>query len=103
MSSDKGSQIRVIVLIEAKEGNRQEIMNLLMPLVNPPRKREGNIFYSFYSSIENPNEIMFDEIWASQEDYDRHYQNAESVELRSKMKDLVAKPIEFKRFKEITR
>lgn len=102
MSSDKGSQIRVIVLIEAKEGNRQEIMNLLLPLVNPPRKREGNIFYSLYSSIENPNEIMFDEIWASQEDYDRHYQNAESVELRSKMKDLVAKPIEFKRFKEIT-
>jgi quinol monooxygenase YgiN len=102
MNSSKSSQIRVIVLIEAKEENRQKMMDLFLPLVNPPRKREGNIFYSLYSSIENPNELMFDEIWESQEAYDKHYQNSESVELRSKLQNLVSKPIEFKRFKEIT-
>ena len=96
MILSESSQIRVIVLIEAKEGNRQKIMDLLLPLVNPPRKREGNIFYSLNSSIENPNELMFDEVWESQGAYERHYQNAESVELRSKMQDLVVRPIEFK-------
>ena len=103
MNLNKSSQIRVIVLIEAKEEHRQKVMDLLLPLVNPPRKREGNIFYSFYSSIENPNELLFDEIWESQEAYDKHYQNSESVGLRSKLQDLVVKPIEFKRFIEINR
>jgi quinol monooxygenase YgiN len=102
MSSNKSSQIRVIVIIESKEQHRQQVMDLLLPLINPPRNREGNVFYAMYSSIENPNEIMFDEIWENQESYDKHYQNTESVELRSKLKDLVAKPIEFKRFKEIS-
>jgi hypothetical protein len=32
------SHIRVIVLIDAKEGNKQEIMNLLVPLVDPQEK-----------------------------------------------------------------
>lgn len=102
MSSKESSQIRVIVLIEAKEETKQKIMDLLLPLINPPRKREGNIYYSFNSSIENPNELLFDEIWESQEAYNKHYQNAKSAELRSKIENLVAKPIEFKKFKEIT-
>jgi quinol monooxygenase YgiN len=101
MSSDKSSQIRVIVLVEAKEENRQKIMDLFLPLVNPPRKREGNIFYSLYSSVENPNELMFDEVWESKEAYERHYQNNESIDLRSKLKDLVVRPIEFKIFTEV--
>ncbi len=100
-SNNESSHIRVIVLIDAKEGKKQEILNLLVPLVDPPRKREGNITYTFNSSIENPNEFLFDEVWDSKESYDNHYQTKESEDLRSKLQDLVAKPIEFKRFKEI--
>ena len=100
-SNSDSSNIRVIVLIDAKEEKRQEIMNLLVPLIDPPRKREGNIAYTFNSSIENPNELLFDEVWDSKESYDRHYQSNDSADLRSKLQDLVAKPIEFKMFKEI--
>jgi quinol monooxygenase YgiN len=100
-SNNEGSHIRVIVLIDAKEGKKQEIMNLLVPLIDPPRKREGNITYTFNSSIDSPNELLFDEVWDSKESYDMHYQSNESVDLRSKLQDLVAKPIEFKMFKEI--
>ena len=100
-SNNESSHIRVIVLIDAKEGKKQEILNLLDPLVDPPRKREGNITYTFNSSIKNPNEFLFDEVWDSKESYDKHYQSQESEELRSKLQDLVAKPIEFKRFEEI--
>ena len=100
-SNSNSSNIRVIVLIDAKEGKKQEIMNLLVPLIDPPRKREGNLAYTFNYSIENPNELLFDEVWDSKDSYDRHYQSNDSVDLRSKLQDLVAKPIEFKMFKEI--
>lgn len=101
-SNSESSQIRVLVLIYAKEGKKQELLNLLVPLVDPPRKREGSLIYTFNSSIENPNELLFDEVWDSNESYDKHYQSQESVALRSKIKDLVSRPIEFRQFKEIT-
>ena len=101
-SNKQSSQIRVIVLINAKEGRRQELLDLLVPLVDPPRKREGNLIYTFNSSIENPNELLFDEVWDSKDSYDKHYQSQESVALRSKIQELVSRPIEFKQFKEIT-
>jgi quinol monooxygenase YgiN len=104
MQSDyNSSQIRVIVLIEAKEEKKHEVMDLLNPLITPPRKREGNIKYTFNSSIENPNELLFDEVWESREAYNKHFQSQESIDLRAKLQDLVSKPIEFKIFKEINR
>lgn len=100
--STQSNQVRVIVLINAKEGKKQELLDLLMPLINPPRKREGNISYTFNSSIEDSNELLFDEVWESKEAYDKHYNSQESVELRAKVQNLVSKPIEFKLFREIT-
>lgn len=100
--SSQSNQVRVIVLINAKEGKKQELLDLFMPLVNPPRKREGNVTYTFNSSIEDPNELLFDEVWESKGAYDKHYNNQESVDLRAKVQDLVSKPIEFKLYSEIT-
>ncbi len=100
--SSQSNQVRVIVLINAKEGKKQELLDLLMPLVNPLRKREGNVTYTFNKSIEDPNELLFDEVWESKEAYDKHYNNQESVDLRTKIQDLVSKPIEFKLYNEIT-
>ena len=85
-----------------KKGRSKELLDLLVPLVDPPRKREGNLIYTFNSSIENPNELLFDEVWDTKESYDKHYQSQESVALRSKIQDLVSRPIEFKQYKEIT-
>jgi quinol monooxygenase YgiN len=78
-------------------------MDLLIPLITPPRKRESNIKYTFNSSIYNPNELLFDEVWKSKEAYNKHFQSQESIDLRAKLQDLVSKPIEFKIFKEINR
>jgi quinol monooxygenase YgiN len=73
-----------------------------MLLVNPPRKREGNVTYIFNKSIEDPNELLFDEVWENKEAYDKHYNNLESIDLRTKVQDLVSRPIEFKLYNEIT-
>jgi quinol monooxygenase YgiN len=66
-SNNESSQIRGLVFVYAKEGKKQELLNLLVPLVDPPRKREGSLIYTFNSSIENPNELLFDEVWDSKE------------------------------------
>ena len=50
-------------------------MDLLVPLIAPPRKRKGNIKYTFNSSIKNPNELLFDEVWESKEAYNKHFQS----------------------------
>ena len=100
--SSQSNQLRVIVLINAKEGKKQELLDLFIPLVYPQRKREGNVTYTFNGSIEDPNELLFDEVWESKEAYDKHYNNQESVDLRAKVLDLVSKPIEFKLYREIT-
>ena len=100
--SSQSNQVRVLVLINAKEGKRQELLDLFLPLVNPPRKREGNVTYTFNSSIDDPNELLFDEVWESKGAYDKHYNSQDSVNLRAKVQDLVSKPIEFKLYMEIT-
>ncbi len=100
--SSQTNQVRVIVRIRAKEGKKQELLDLLLPLVNPPRKREGNVTYTFNVATEDPNELLFDEVWENNEAYDKHYNNQESVDLRAKIQDLVSKPIEFKLYREIT-
>jgi quinol monooxygenase YgiN len=99
---NQSNQVRVIVLIHAKEGKKQELLDLFVPLVNPPRKRDGNVTYTFNMSIEDPNELLFDEVWESKEAYDKHYNNQESVDLRAKVQDLISKPLEYKLYKEIT-
>ncbi len=101
-ANNESSHVRVIVLINAKEGKKEELLKLLVPLVDPPRKREGNLLYTFNSSIDNPNELLFDEVWDTRESYNKHYESNESVALRSKIQDIVSRPIEFKIFKEIT-
>ena len=102
MSTSQSMQVRVIVLINAKEGKKQDLLDLFVPLVNPPRRREGNVTYTFNASIEDPNVLLFDEVWESKEAYDKHYNSQESIDLRSKVQDLISKPIEFKLYKEIT-
>lgn len=100
--SSQTDQVRVIVIIHAKEGKKQELLDIFVPLVNPPRNREGNITYTFNSSIDDSNELMFDEVWENKEVYDKHYNNQESVNLRTKVQDLISKPLEYKLYKEIT-
>jgi len=100
--SSQSNHLRVIVLINAKEGKKQELLDLFIPLVNPQRQREGNVTYTFNGSIQDPNELLFDEVWESKEAYDKHYNNQESVDLRAKVLDLVSKPIEFKLYRDFT-
>lgn len=100
--TNQNHPVRVLAFLEAKEGKRQELINILVPIVEPSRKEEGNILYVLNYSMENPNEILFDEIWSNKNTFDKHYQQPKSYENRDKIKDLLIKPMEVKIYAEVT-
>lgn len=99
--SNKNSAVRVLAFLEAKGGKRQELMNILISLVESSRKEEGNIAYVLNSSIKNPNEILFDEVWSNKDTFDKHYQSPESYKNRDKLSELLVKTIEVKIYTQV--
>jgi quinol monooxygenase YgiN len=99
--SNKNSAVRVLAFLEAKEGKRQELIDILIPIIAPSRKEDGNIEYNLNSSIENPNELLFDEIWSNKDTFDKHYQSPLSYKNRDRISGLLVKPMEVKVYTQI--
>jgi quinol monooxygenase YgiN len=55
--------LRHLAFLEAKRGHGQELMNILLTLVKPTIEETGNIAYVPHFSLDNPDEILFDELW----------------------------------------
>src|SRR6476620_1373331 len=100
-NSDTNSSVRVLAFLKSKEGKRQELLDLLLPHVEPSRKEEGNISYVLSSSIENPNEFLFDEVWSNKQTSDKHYNKPDSYRIRQEVTDLLAEPLGIKTYVEI--
>ncbi len=64
--------IYIVVLITAKEGYRQLVLDSLWKLIDPTREEEGNISYDMHEDKNDPNSFVFYEHWRSQEDIDKH-------------------------------
>jgi quinol monooxygenase YgiN len=63
------SKTKVIVTLEVKEGKKQDLLNILTPLSEQAKKREGVLSHDLYS-IQNPNELLIDHSWSSKEMFD---------------------------------
>jgi quinol monooxygenase YgiN len=98
-----GNITRAIITMEAKEGNKQEILDSLIPLAEIGRKRVGNIAYDIYSSTENPNELVLDELWANRVAYDKHYNSPEASQIRETVTPLLVNPAQVKVYVEIAK
>ncbi len=93
--------VRVLATLEAKEGKLSELLNILLPIVEASRKEDGNISYILNSSIDRPNELLFDEVWSNRETFDKHYNQKESKEIREKITDLILKPLQIKLYRDL--
>lgn len=47
-------------------------MDILVKVIEPTRREEGNIAYILHRSMDNPDELMFDEIWVDKESLETH-------------------------------
>jgi quinol monooxygenase YgiN len=93
--------IRTLALLEAKKGRGKELMDILLELVEPSRNEEGNIAYVPHFNIDNPDKILFDEIWMSKVDLDSHFKLPHMVGLLEKISYLLAKPLVLESYEEV--
>ena len=95
------AKVRVIVIFDAKEENRQEVLNNLNTLTEMGKQREGNISFDLYASTENPNELLIDQLWSNKTVYDEHYNSPDTAEIRDTVTPLLVQPPLFKVYTEI--
>jgi len=95
------AKARVIVIFDAKEENRQEVLNNLNALADMGKQREGNISFDLYVSTENANELLIDQLWSNKTVYDKHYNSPDTAEIRDTLTQLLVQPPLFKVYTEI--
>lgn len=86
--------VRVIAILLTKNGVTDQLENILVNLIQPTRKEEGNIAYVLHRSIDNPNELMLDKIWVDKESLEAHLKQPYIMSALVQAASLVAKPIE---------
>jgi quinol monooxygenase YgiN len=96
------SKIRVIVTLEVTEGKKQDVLNILKPMSEQAKKREGVLSHDIYSSAQNPNELIIDHLWSSKELFNKHFNSPEAAKVRETINKLLAKPLQPKIYDEIT-
>src|SRR5437867_10485632 len=56
----------------SKNGLGDQLQNILVNVIAPTRKEQGNIAYVLHRSMDNPDELMFDELWVDQQSLEAH-------------------------------
>jgi quinol monooxygenase YgiN len=93
--------LRHLAFLEAKKGHGEELMNILLALVKPTLEEDGSIAYVPHFSIDNPDEILFDELWSDKEAIDNHLRQPYMKDLLPKIQHLLAKPLVLKVYSEV--
>ncbi len=95
--------IRVLAFMEAKEGKGQELVNHILTIVEPTRKEGGNIAYVPHVSLDNPDQILVDEIWTSKEALDNHFNTLHMKDILPKIESLLVEPLDIRIYREVNR
>jgi quinol monooxygenase YgiN len=93
----------VIGTIVAKPETREELQAILSGFVEPTRAEEGCINYDFHVDAADPCVFMFYENWRSKDDLDRHLAMPHLKPLFGRLDDLVARPVDVRRFVMLSR
>ena len=93
--------VRVLAFFKAKPGMDRELEKILLTLVPLTRSEPGNIAYILHRSTENPDELMFDEIFASYSAFIEHSQKQYIKSLVSRIEHLISAPVKVETYSEI--
>ncbi len=81
------SQLHVIAVVKAKDGQRDLVREALMSLLAPTRAEAGCKEYLLHEDIEDKNTFIFYETWESAEALAAHMQSAHFLEVAERTKD----------------
>lgn len=92
--------VRVLAFFNAKYGKGKELEQVLKTLVAPTRGEPGNITYVLHRA-ENPDELLFDEMFSSMEAFKEHARKPYIKDRGQKIKHLLAAPPEIRTYFEV--
>ena len=93
------SKIIVIASFFPKKDKTNDVKEVILSMINPTREEKGNEVYNFYEEKSNDSKnISFHlfEIYKNSAALDFHRNTSYFKDYRSKIEDLLAKPIEVK-------
>ena len=93
------SKIIVIASFYPKKDKTNDVKEVILSMINPTREEKGNEVYNFYEEKSNDSKnISFHlfEIYKNSAALDFHRNTSYFKDYRSKIEDLLAKPIEVK-------
>ena len=99
------SKIIVFASFYPKKNKSDEVKQIILAMVNPTRAEEGNEIYNFYETKNNDGKSIsyhLFEIYKDSAALDLHRNTAHYKNYRSKIIDLLDKPIDVKILNSIT-
>ena len=93
------SKIVVFASFYPKSEKNNEVKDIILAMVNPTRSEEGNEIYNFYEEKNNEGKIIsfhLFEVYKDSAALDFHRNTSHYKNYRSKITDLLDRPIEVK-------
>ena len=93
------SKIVVFASFYPKKEKSSEVKNIILGMINPTRSEKGNEIYNFYETKNNDGKSIsyhLFEIYKDSAALDFHRDTSHYKNYRSKIEDLLEKPIEVK-------
>ncbi|KFB18888.1 antibiotic biosynthesis monooxygenase [Pseudomonas aeruginosa PGPR2] len=82
--------VRVVALLQAREGRAAEVERLLLACVQPSRAEDGCLSYVLHRSLDEAGRFVFVERWAHRDAIERHRRMPHYRAMADAVADLLA-------------
>ena len=100
MVNNMNQQLPMIVKFYVKEGQLEHALKELQKIIVETRKEKGCLRYDLHQDVDNPNILMFYEVWETVEDWKAHDKQQHIELFREATKDTFEN-IEFNKLRHI--
>lgn len=91
--------IAICAPIVLKEGSLEQALEAVTPMIEKSREEPGNISYQLFQSIDDPNMVMFIEMWKDSDAIEQHGATEHYKQGLASVSEFVAEPKPFTHYK----
>ncbi len=85
------SPVKIVAILNAKEGTQVELEALLRGLVAPSRAEPGNLRYDLWRDIDNPGRFVIDELYRDSDAIQSHRATPHFKDYLARINDLASR------------